>query len=220
MRSVTLASLFAFSALLSGALGCGQSKEDAALARARNRPKPGFVRILNLSGDKATLLSKGRPVNPDVENGESGRLNPEGVGKRRVVVSKKGQEEEVEVDLASEMGHTIIVLPNKNAIIGGEPRKPVAGKNLHVVFVGPDGTVLENAKPVEMGSASGKLSLDPKEHGYEVASGKVSLLGKTFEVKPNFAYTILVVQSGSSTKPYFMLNTPDDVPAATGTSSS
>ncbi|MGE0001522.1 MAG: hypothetical protein AB7F50_06305 [Fimbriimonadaceae bacterium] len=220
MKSASLQSIVfvaAFGALLAG---CGQSKEDAALARMQNRPKPGFVRILNLTGGDASLLSRGRPVNPDVKNGESGRLNPEGVGKRTMGIQTKEGEMDVEVELTSEMGHTLVLMASSHALIQGEPRKPVEGKNLYVVFMAADGKLINSGNTVPLTAADGKVDLDPKEHAYEVASGSVSLLGKTFEVKPNFAYTILILQSGREMKPFFMLNTADDVPAAVGTSAS
>lgn len=220
MKTASLQSIMFVAACGALLAGCGQSKEDAALARMQNRPKPGFVRILNLTGADATLLSRGRPVNPDVKSGESGRMNPEGVGKRTMGIQTKGGEKEVEVELTSEMGHTLVLMPSGHVLIQGEPRKPAEGKNLHVVFLAADGKFLTSGKTVSLTAADGKVELDPKEHAYEVASGSVSLLGKTFEVKPNFAYTILILQSGSGMKPYFMLNTADDVPAAVGTSAS
>jgi len=200
--------------------GCGQSKEDEALARARSRPKPGFVRILNLTSKDATLLSKGRPVNPDVPPGESGRLNPEGVGKRSLVVQSGGSEKEIEVELASDLGHTIILFPEHHVLLKEEPRKPVDGKNLNVVFMSADGTIASTGDKVKLNAASGTIELDPKQHPYEVASGTITVLGKEFKVEPKFAYTILLLKTGSGLKPYFMLNTANDVPAQTGTAAS
>lgn len=200
--------------------GCSESnRQQEALDRIKNRPKPGYVRILNLRPEPATLLAGERPVNPSVKTGESGKLAPDGVGKRNLFLEYGGQKTKLDVELASGIGHTLVLLPGKHVLLGGEPVKPDQGKNLFVAFVGPEGPIA-SGKSVTVKTAEGDKTAKAGDGPMDVVSGPVSCLGKSFDLEPGMAYTLLIHVDGTSMKPYFMLNTANDRPAAAGTASS
>lgn len=215
MRQLLLAAVIAIAAT-----GCGgPSAEQAALDRIKNRPKPGYVRILNLRDGPATLLSGERPVNPDVQPGGSGKLAPDGVGKRNLFVEYSGQRTKLDVSLVSGEGHTIVLVPGNYFVVGAEPVKPVDGKNLRVTFVDKSGGEIKSGKSVTVKTAEGEKTATAGGDVLDVVSGNVSCLGVSHTFEPNFAYTLIVVVDKGSMRPYFMLNTANDRPVAAGTAS-
>jgi hypothetical protein len=172
-----------------------------------------------LRSKPATLLSGERPVNPDVQPGGSGKLAPDGVGARNLFLEYEGQKTKLDVSLVSGEGHTIVLVPGKYFVLGGEPVKPKDGKNLYVTFVDKSSGEVKTGKSVSVKTAEGEKTAAAGGTGMDVVSGNVSCLGTSFTIEPNYAYTLVVTVENGAMKPYFMLNTANDQPVAAGTAS-
>src|SRR5438309_1427384 len=76
--------------------GCGSdhAKEDAALTKAAARPKPGFVRLVNLTSEACKLLDHQRPATEAAAGGSS---TPVPIGLKGDVVIQKASGSEIHV---------------------------------------------------------------------------------------------------------------------------
>lgn len=198
-------------------VGC-QSKEQAALDRARNRPLPGYLRVLNLTDKPVTLMDHtSRPMNTNVAPGKGGLMNPAGEGERTFKVDIAGEKVEFKLQVGTGEGHTAIVWPSKKVtVVGGEMRLAKDLDNLFVAFVDENGlvegqkaTVLSGSRKIDVSSETKRYSVTPGEFKSEDGSA-------TIEIAPDFAYSFLFIKEGDKFKPYFMLNSDPSKPVAGG----
>lgn len=196
---------------------CSQSpedaKRDAAVQRMMNRPKPGYVRLLNLTSKSADLFDDNRLLNPTIPPGEASRLSPIKAGDVEVIVKFTDKSVKVKVGIQSGIGTTIVMFPDERTeIIGDEPIKPVGDSNIHVAFVGGG-----SAKATS-GGKSVDLSSGKSEYTFTLGEWTVGGPGLSGTARQNvedkLAYSILIVRG----RPFFLLNTNNDQPIAGGVS--
>lgn len=208
--------LTAISLMLVG-VGC-QSKEQAALDRARNRPAPGYLRVLNLTDKPVTLTDHTkRPMNNNIAPGKGGLMNPAGEGEKSFVIDIAGEKIDLKATIVSGEGHTAVVWPNKKVtVVSSEMRLPKDLDNLTVAFIDENGyvegqkaTVMSGNTKVDLSSETKRYSVSPGEFKSEDGSASIA-------IAPDFAYSFIFVKEGDKFKPYFMLNSDPSKPVAGG----
>jgi hypothetical protein len=200
------------------AVGCGQSqaaKEEAAVARLKNRPKAGFVRIVNLSGTPLPIVAKGRPIMAEVPSGGFSRLVAFGAGKGML----KAGTSEVGVDLKPGEGTSVVVFPSSRPeIIDGEVRTP-GKENVRVVIAKGDGSVPFPSTGVTItGPTATKVDAATKTLSLSLGDYRVG--GESVKIEPKCAYTFLLVPFENKWHVFPMLNTANERPAGAGAASS
>jgi hypothetical protein len=209
-----------------GLAGCGPSAEEKkgtdALARLQGGKKPGFVRLLNLTPDSASLLDRGRPATGDIGAGASSKLVPFGVGEREVELASGSGKQKLMVKLSSGEGVTVVLPASGTPLqVPNEPRYPLGLSNVRVVFLNADGSRATGAQGVAAKGVTGKVDLSPKTEMVNLGVGAWEITGPGLaptkvEVADKFAYTLLLIGRNGKFEPHWMLNTPDDKPVGQG----
>ena len=199
-------------------LGCGSgadSRGEEALKRIRNRPSPGYVRVVNLTGARIAVTKNARPLMASVDPDQSSKLVAFAAGKGVIQVDSRP----VTIDLKSGEGTTILVYPStKQDLIASEIRRPGAF-NVKVYFVPGDGSARIPANGILLsGPTSTKIVVNTES--LLLSPGKYTLNGEEIAIEPKFAYTFLFVPWKDKLRPFLMLNTPNERPSGSGASAS
>ena len=206
--------------------GCGQSKEDAALARIRNRPKPGYVRVLNLLDKPMRGMWKTLTLDQNIRVMGASPFRPVGTGKKSIQLFRGDVEiANIEVDIPSEDAVTIVVFEQDGKIqhqeTKGDLRNPNTGQNLQAQFV-----ALGSAKgegKVTLASGGNKYTFEPTTAPMVASTGDYSLSGVGIDhamggpIESDGAYTVFVItMPDGKTRAMLLRNTSTDKPAAGG----
>lgn len=220
--SVGVAMALTVSALLAGCSSPDEVRAAEAVARAKNRAAPGYVRLLNLSPEEVSLQVKGTPRLTGIAAGTASRYTPVGIGKQSVAaVAASGRSTSVDLDLKSDMGTTVVVLPNFSAA-PLEPEDRYAGPNGNVRVIAIDSAGKSVAVPdgIAVKGTSGPQS-GPTNGTYRVGVGSATVSGSALTasaestIEPEYAYTVVLKrQANGKYEPFFLLNSPPDKPAA------
>lgn len=210
MRPAPLLAALPLAALVAGCQS-DEARGQAALARLQNRPKAGFVRLVNLSAEKADFFDGTRPLVSAPAPGEASNFSPIKAGDHRLRVGKA----EADVRVASDRGTTVILLPDGTTeTVTDEARLPSEEANARIVVAKGDGSVADPKAPaiagptaVPAGHAPGSVALAPGE--YTAAGGSI-------KVEPKYSYTFLFVPQGGRLKAILLLNTPNQKPGGAG----
>lgn len=198
-------------------LGC-QSKEQAALDRARNRPAPGYMRVLNLANQPVTLSDHTRrPMNIAIATGKGGLMNPAGEGERSFSIDIGGEKVDLKVKLNSGEGNTAVVWPGKQVtVVTGEMRLPKDMDNLYVAFVDENGFVEGQKATILAGDQKIEVTSEKKTYSVTPGTFKSEDGSATIDIAPDFAYSFIFVKQGDKFKPYFLLNSDPSKPGVGG----
>ncbi|MCO5296500.1 MAG: hypothetical protein M9921_06555 [Fimbriimonadaceae bacterium] len=225
MRS---AHAFALLGLLLLAAGCASSEEDEALARIRNRPAPGFVRILNLTDQSFKVMWTNFTLDEHVGFGTASMFRPIGSGKKQTIAllvdDKPAASFEVEVPTDDRV--TLVVYNDGDAIaseaVVGDATKWGPGPNVQVHFVNLDGSAPSGEISL---SGAGSFTVDPPTQTLELPAGEYTLAGNGLadavggRIEANAMYSVYVVATPDGKKHAFLVrNTSTDRPAASASS--
>jgi hypothetical protein len=214
-RNPIRTSLMVSAALLGGCSGSGQEKEQQAVARALNRKKPGYVRVLNLSASPAVIEHKGRIVISDTQGGKASFLAPVGAGNQVVDLKVGESTTQVPLELTSDRGTTIVLKPGGGQFsFGGEMRYPFEGQNCRVLFFDETGKRIERGASVKLDGPTpntadaGKEWISLSLGDYRWAESPAPL-----QIAPSSSYTLVFIRkSGGGFSGHGMLNTPNNKP--------
>ncbi len=213
---MTLLALACFSLV-----SCGPSADELKMAKALERvgqiKRPGFVRLVNLTDEDASLLDRGRQASGSIAAGAHSGLVPIGVGSREVEVRAGAQSTKLNLDLVTNEGMTLILRSGQPPIqVANEPRAPVGAKNVRVAFIDASGAALKEGLKVQAKGLGGTVTISSDEELATVPSGAVTLSGPGLQttkvnVIDNLAYSLIVLK-GSNGKlvPHWLLNTPNE----------
>lgn len=222
MKTFTFLCALAMAAL--GLVGCGPSAEDQkeadAIKRIQNRQQPGSVRALNLGSDSVLLYDRGRQLAQAAETGLANRMMPVGTGKKKVTVGVGGTKTDIEVDFESNMGSTIIVGSNGKVlgVLNHEFRHPTDEANVNIFFVNADGSMATSGSATVRGPG-GATTLKAGDKMVALQEGEwTGDGGASIKIEPKYAYSFVFIQTNGAFKPYLLLNTANDKPAAASAS--
>lgn len=199
------------------AAGCGQSKEEKALERIRNRPPAAFVRLVNLTSKTGDLKNGSFVLRRDIAPGTACLFTPTKAGKSQFNSSLLG--EPVEIDIESGKNASIYVLETsgglKTTVVKDEPRVTPKGQ-LEVAFLSADdqgkytvtGQGLEGTKEVPVLQSGVVASSVPGEFKATVAFGSEKL-AVDFTGSDRGAYTVVVVRRGGKPETLVLRNHPE-----------
>lgn len=209
-----------------GLVGCGQSKEDAALARIRNRPKPGYLRVLNLMDKPVKAMWTTLTLDPNIKAMGVSPFRPVGTGKKTIqLFSGETEIASLEVDVPSEDAVTLIVFEQDGKIqhkeTQGDLRNPNPGQNLQAQFIH-----LGTGKPegkVTLSSGGNNYTFEPTTAPMVASTGEYTVSGVGIDhpmggpIESDGAYTVMVVtMPDGKTHAMLLRNTSTDKPAAGG----
>jgi hypothetical protein len=206
--------------LISIAVLAGCNSEDAATAKkvdaAKNRAKPGYARLVNLSADSIIVKWNTNQVLMQVAGETWSNYRPLKAGEQKLIleIDKQGTIE-IPIMTESDRGTTVIYRgKGQYGTFDGDVRYP-ADENTRVIFLGAD------LKPVtsgaaEIGGTGGKMKLDASKPSINLPIGTAEPdMGET-NVEAAYAYTIVNIAEGNGFKTILLVNSPTDKPGATG----
>lgn len=206
---------------LSLALIAGCNKEDAATAakidKAKNRAKPGYIRVVNLSGNEIIAKWNTNQVLFSVQGDSISRYAPLRAGDMKVTLEMGADKIEVPLKTEPDKGTTIVFKSKSQyGVVEGDARYP-AGENTRVVFLGADLKPLTTGT-AEIGGTGGKIKLDASKPSINLPIGSAEPdMGET-NVDAAYAYTVICIAEGNGFKTHLLVNSPTDKPGATGAS--
>lgn len=206
--------------------GCGQSKEDAALARIRNRPKPGYVRVLNLLDTPLKAMWKTLVLDPNIQVMAASPFRPIGTGQKTIQLFSKDVEiASFEVDVTSEDAMTVVVFKQGGKIehreARGDVRHPTQDQNLQAQFVSLGSGKAEGKITVSSGRDS--YTFEPTSPPILAATGDYEIsgvgidhpVGGPIEGDGSYSVFVVVMPDGKS-HAILLRNTSTDKPMAGG----
>ena len=204
--------------------GCKQSKEDAAIERAKTRTPPAFIRIANFSQQPVSMVSKGVPPNEAQDPGTVGIFHIRGSAKQKVTV-KEGEKSLYTEDLALNSGeYATLAVTEKGVKLYVQPNNmaPAGQSSFHVIVASATGPVSVSSDDAPLfDKLAPETNSDPKE----VASGhhKITIKGadgKSTEAEADFnaedMYSVFVYSDKSGLKAVIRDDSPNRKPVAQG----
>lgn len=191
--------LFVSSFLAACILGCGNNANEAkvdSLLKRMASTKPGSVRLLNLSNEAFDMSSKGVTLAHDVSPGTESKFAMSGAGQKVFTLKSPSRSLDVSVTLKSELGQTVILLPDgkRTIAIEGELVKPTNDANVSIYKIDESGALVKDKVDLKFKAGSGTISLDS-----EKPEGKLELGSYTFTVNAGQPADANVVEDKSYT---------------------
>ena len=218
--STFLCSLAAFALM-----GCSKSKEDIAVGRM-NRPGPGGVRVLNMTGAPIDFDWAGRQVDPAIPAGTAGLYCQIGSGRQEIVVSRSGADLlKFKMDVKSKELHTVAVFGSGTnvhyLVIAGEQPKPQANRNIVAYFLDESGKTTSGSVTVSNGKDRYEVSDGSNGELINVGDYKITgdglVTARGAKVESDSSYSLIVLKTNDgSRQAYLLRNTFIDKPMATG----
>lgn len=198
--------------------GCSESKDDAAIRKALNRPKSAFARVFNANKLPVGLTFRGITMGTATE-GMATEFKPLAVGNPKVVLTVNGTPKEVEIPTKSDVGTTIVLFGNGQiATIEDEARYPKGLQNARVIFLDESMKPLTKGASTEVKGPAGVMKFSAEEQLVSIPAGDwPGVLGWS-TVDPAYAYTLIFTKSGANWVPHFFVNSPTDKVSAGGVS--
>ncbi len=210
------------------AISCSAPEEMAAEA-PKARPKPAYVRVLNLSGCAGNVMDRGRPITSSTDDNPATSFAAIGSGSAKLSVKGACVDLPFKAELKPDEAATFVVGPQgkTSTWVQGELRHPTATENFIVVFLDASGTVLQTPPTIELKGTTSSVSLTPTkasqllDPGTWEASSSALDAPLSLDIKAQNAYTLfLVKQANGKLHATFLTNTPPLTPMGTGASAS
>lgn len=196
--------------------GCGDSREQAAVARIMQRKDPGFIRLVNLTPSTSALKVNGKEYGQPVEAYKANKFLACPKGEIKVTVD--GVKEPAAYEMKSQLVLSAYLVDEKGKktvkFVEGEPRNLPKGM-AQVAFLTTDST---NKYTAEIGgSASTEVPYFKPSSATDVSIGKVNAtisvngrkLPVSFDAIDQGAYTVVVQLVGGKPVANVLSNHPD-----------
>jgi hypothetical protein len=198
--------------------GCSESKEDAVIRAAKNRPKSAFTRVFNATSAPVSISYRGIQMGT-ADPGLATPFKPVSAKSAKVALTINGKPQELEVTTQTNIGTTICVFGNNQfAFINDEPRYPQAAINARVLFLDEKMQPVPSGATASVKGPAGSMAFKAEESSTSIPAGAWEGVVGQKTVDPAYFYTILFTKSGTSWVPHFLVNSPTDKPVAGGVS--
>ncbi len=202
-------------------VGCNGSESSVSTtAAAPPKKSPGYTRLVNLTNLPAEIYSKQRLISPAIQPNQACELLPIGTGAQTIrVIPGGGKEIQVKLNLASDKGASIILMPDMTTkVIENEERYASTSSNTHIVPVEAGGTMPATFK-VEGGETKSYPSKDTMVL-LPTSANVVFPDGFSTKLDDRIAFSLFVVAKKDKT--YYILgkNASDRKPVSNGQSAS
>jgi hypothetical protein len=177
-------------------------------------PKPGFVRVINLSSDSVQLTEGTRPLFSS-KPGQTSIPITIGKGSRTLTLKQNEESHPIPLDVVSGEGTTLIVRAGKKPVkLTGERPHPTETGNVRVVCLEPGGEVSSSEVNLTA-KGSSTVPISANNATVSLLQGEWTIQGSGLpplkvKVANQSAYTLLLLKKNRGLEGHWMLNTPDN----------
>jgi hypothetical protein len=131
--------------------GCGKSREDVAVDRLANLPKPAHVRFLNLSPEAVSMYDRNNVMVGPIGSDSGSQFAGFGSGAKTIHLKGESVDVSVPTDFKPDESALIILRSDgKHAAIASDERVLANGANVKLAYVDEAGSVEAEGPPVNL----------------------------------------------------------------------
>jgi hypothetical protein len=181
--------------------GCARSGGEVTTAGASGHSKPGFVRLLNLSSEDASMVDRGRQMVPSVPANMSSSFTTFPSGERTLQI--KGNSADLNLKMDMKPGASALIVLGSNGRTSStieDARVPQNGHNLKLIYLDSDGSLKSSGPSVTLSNSGTHVVLSAKEPAATVSEGSWTVSAndlrkaETLAVVPNTTYDLVLVK--------------------------
>jgi hypothetical protein len=184
--------------------GCAAESSRLESGKASDRPKPGFIRLLNLSPGSVAMFDGNRAMVPPVATKSASSFTTFPAGNKIMQIKGQSIDLKVEPKLSAGTG-TLIILGSsgKTSSTIADTRQPESGHNLRLLYLDLEGSPQTNGPPVTLSNGETTLHISAREPAVKIPSGnwKIAALNLVspdpLAIKPDSLYDLVLAKDNT-----------------------